>query len=53
MSKPVTRCPKGPHGFHLWATGKSWGIIIGVSRCKYCDELSRPEHFKLPVEGGE
>jgi hypothetical protein len=41
----ATPCPKGPHGIHLWGSGDGWGVIIGVSRCKFCNELSRREHF--------
>ena len=41
-------CPKGPYGLHVWDRADGgFGIIVGVSRCRFCDELSRPEHFTV------
>ncbi len=39
---------------HDWETPDSWGVVIGVSRCKLCDVVAKTEDFDaLPVEAGD
>jgi hypothetical protein len=42
----MSTCPSDKHGLHLWATGDSWGVIVGVSRCKNCDKLATTSDFE-------
>ena len=41
MDKEIKDC--SPHD---WPSG-SWGVIIGVARCRKCEKLSTPEDFMV------
>ena len=36
---------------HDWEAG-SWGVILGVSRCRECGEVARKENFPLLEDDG-
>ena len=32
---------------HDWETAEVWGVLIGVSRCGYCNALATHDYFPI------
>lgn len=48
----MNRDPECLCGGHEWESSETWGVILGVSRCKKCHTLAQKRHFSWEAARG-